>query len=215
MDGVIIDSNPYHKIVWSEFFRNKGIPYDERDFNTIISGKPATTTIRNFLGSHLDDKEVQLHLKEVDGAWVNILKTGDGIEPLAGLVPFLRSLRKNGYKSALATSATTRVVDHVLARLNLRSYFDIILDREHVTYGKPHPEIYIHTVERLGIHRGRCVVFEDSKAGIKSAHDAGLKVVGVATEHTRDELINEGVSMVITDFTGLEPDDILHLLKRS
>jgi beta-phosphoglucomutase len=215
MDGVIIDSNPYHKTVWSEFFRDKGIPYDERDFESIISGKPATTTIRNFLGSQLDEEEVSLHLEEVDGAWVEILRTGDGIEPLPGLVVFLTSIRKNGYKTALATSATTQVVDHVLARLDLRPFFDIILDRENVTHGKPHPEIYINTVERLGIHKDRCVVFEDSKAGIRSAHDAGLKVVGVATEHTAEELLEEGVSMVISDFTGLDPDDILHLLNES
>ena len=78
---------------------------------------------------------------------------------------------------------------------------------------KPDPEVYLTAVERLGIQTDRCVVFEDSRAGIRSALAAGLRVVGVTSGHSSEELLAEGVTMAIEDFTAITLDDIQKILQ--
>ena len=127
----------------------------------------------------------------------------------------MQAIKACGYKTALATSAPPGNVTLTLEKLNLQHYFDVILDQTDVTNGKPDPEVYLNTVDRLGIHKERCVVFEDSKAGIKSAISAGLKVIGVATGHTREELLEEGVEMVVDDFVDLNLEDVIKIIRNS
>ena len=55
-----------------------------------------------------------------------------------------------------------------------------------------------------------CVVFEDSKVGVQAALGAGIRVIGISTSHTEEELLDEGVFMVINDFTNLKLDEILN-----
>ena len=63
--------------------------------------------------------------------------------------------------------------------MDLDFYFPTVLDESHVSQGKPNPEIYLKVAEALKYPPAQCVVFEDSISGVKSAQDAGCKVVGV------------------------------------
>ncbi len=89
----------------------------------------------------------------------------------------------------------------------------MILDKSDVKKGKPDPEVYLKTVSRLGINKDHSVVFEDSRAGISSALDAGIKVIGVTSGFTREELLEEGVCMVIDDFTNLDLMEVRNLIE--
>ena len=212
MDGVIIDSNPYHKISWEHFLVKNGHPFNDEIFDNIISGKTGSTSIRLLLGEDLSEEIAAGYLKEIDGDFQEILRQAKDVEPTPGLPAFLQAIRSAGYKTALATSAPPGNVDLTLERTNLRKYFDVILDKTDVTNGKPDPEVYLNAVNRLGTEKDRCVVFEDSRAGIQSAISAGLRVIGVTTGHCRKELLEEGVSMVIDDFQDLRLEEVMNLI---
>jgi len=213
MDGVIIDSNPYHKIAWWEFLGKQGIHFNDQLFDDSISGRQGNSTLRNLISTHLTEQKINDYLDEIDGTFQEILRRAEGVEPPSGLVSFLRAIKAAGSKTALATSAPARNVELSLEKLQLRSYFDVILDKTDVTNGKPDPEVYLTAVERLGIQTDRCVVFEDSRAGIRSALAAGLRVVGVTSGHSSEELLAEGVTMAIEDFTAITLDDIQKILQ--
>jgi beta-phosphoglucomutase-like phosphatase (HAD superfamily) len=68
-----------------------------------------------------------------------------------------------------------------------------------VKHGKPDPEIYLLTAEKLGVKPCDCIVFEDSIAGIQSALSAGMRVIGVATTHKSEELLTY-VNEIIMNF---------------
>ena len=59
---------------------------------------------------------------------------------------------------------------------------------DEVSHGKPDPEGYLVAAAKLGIAPGACVVVEDAPSGIDAARNAGMRVVGVATTHTQEEL---------------------------
>ena len=210
MDGVIIDSNPYHKIAWEHFLEIKGVPFNDNIFNNIISGKTGDTSIRILLGGDLSMELVKGYLEEIDGEFQEILRQTDQLEPVAGVPEFLDRIKKAGHKTALATSAPPGNVDLTMDKLHLREYFDLIIDKTHVTNGKPDPEVYLTTVEKLAVKKDDCIVFEDSLAGIASAISAGLRVVGVTTGHDREELLEAGVTRVIDNFINLTVQEIIH-----
>jgi mannitol-1-/sugar-/sorbitol-6-phosphatase len=70
-----------------------------------------------------------------------------------------------------------------------------------VSHGKPDPEGYLVAAAKLGIAPGACVVVEDAPSGIDAAHNAGMRVIGVASTHTLEEL--QGADAVIQALSAL------------
>jgi beta-phosphoglucomutase len=101
---------------------------------------------------------------------------------------------------AVATSATRRDVERVLVELGLRSRFDVVVTADDVRWGKPHPEVYLKAAAGLAVDPGACVVFEDAVVGVQAARAAGMRVIGVTTAHTGDELIRAGAERAVPDF---------------
>ena len=163
------------------------------------------------MGEELPAKVVSGYLKEIDLEYRKIFGATEETIHFPGLYEFLEAIKSAGIRTALATSASSENVTQALEKLRLQDYFHVIIDKNDVTRGKPDPEVYLTTVKRLGISKERCVVVEDSKAGIQSALGAGLRVVGISSSHTREELLDEGVDIVIDDFTNLNLNEILNL----
>ena len=213
MDGVVIDSNPYHKTAWEKFLNGQGISFDDQLFDNVLSGRTGPTSLRLIFGEDLSQEKLDLYLEEVDSNYQTILRESEDVRPIAGVHAFLDQLTGDGMRLALATSAPVLNIELGLEKLKLENTFEHIVGKVDVSHGKPHPEVYLTTLKLLGMTAENCVVFEDSKAGIQSALSAGIQVVGIASGHSKEELLDEGVSMVVDDFTGLNPDKVLALIK--
>jgi HAD superfamily hydrolase (TIGR01509 family) len=105
----------------------------------------------------------------------------EGIEPIAGAVEFVRLLPPRLPK-AVASSSSTRWIRTHLDHLGLRDAFEphLYSGKEHVTRGKPAPDLYLHAAQCLGADIGRTVIFEDSRVGATGALASGATVIGVA-----------------------------------
>ena len=64
----------------------------------------------------------------------------------------------------------------VLGQCGIRDYFEVIVSGEQFRESKPDPEIYLHTMECLGLEPSECCCIEDSKFGITAGKRAGLTV---------------------------------------
>jgi beta-phosphoglucomutase len=215
MDGVVIDSNPFHKIAWEKFLSGQGIPFDDQLFDNVLSGRTGPTSLRMIFGDDLSQDKLDLYLDEVDSNYQTILRESEDVRPIAGVHAFLDQITGNGLRLALATSAPELNIELGLQKLKLENTFEHIVGKVDVSHGKPHPEVYLRSLELLGMAAENCVVFEDSKAGIQSARSAGIKVVGIASGHSKKELLEEGVSMVADDFVGMDLDQILSLIRKN
>jgi beta-phosphoglucomutase-like phosphatase (HAD superfamily) len=76
----------------------------------------------------------------------------------------------------------------ILDGLNIRHFFKQVVTAEEIAHGKPNPEIYLLAAQKLAVTPQNCIAFEDSLSGIKSAQAAGLKVIGITTTHSAEEL---------------------------
>jgi len=204
MDGVIVDSNPYHKIALRQFCKKYGEDLTEEELREKIYGRRNQDWLVKVFGP-LDRKTMEKYADEKEELFRTLYDKD--IKALDGLPAFLASLRHLEIPTAIATSAPRSNVDFTLAKTGLRKYFDTILDDSFVKEGKPHPDIYLKTAAALNFDPTHCIVFEDSLAGVESGRNAGCKVVGVSTTHSEDELGD--AAMVIKDFEGLDAKQLI------
>jgi beta-phosphoglucomutase len=200
MDGVIIDSNPFHKISLKQFCKKYGHDLTEEQLRERIYGRTNKDWLTNVFGN-LDPEQLKKYADEKEALFRELYQ--NDIKPVDGLIAFLEKMDEQKVPRAIATSAPRANVDFTLAKTNTGKYFSTILDESFVQRGKPDPEIYIKTAAALKFNPGQCIVFEDSLSGVKSAKAAGCKVVGITTTHTREEL--HETDLVIDNFSGLDP----------
>ncbi len=200
MDGVLVDSNPTHKIALKQFCRAHGYELSEQQLREKIYGRTNRDWLLNLFGD-LSEEKIRQYADEKEALFRQLYHD---IEPVAGLITFLKKLDKGGIPRAIATSAPRANVDFTLERTHMESFFSTILDDSFVTKGKPDPEIYLKTAAALGFSPSNSIVFEDSLSGVKAGKAAGCKVVGITTTHTREELSE--TDLIIDDFADLEPE---------
>ncbi|MGH3043716.1 MAG: HAD family hydrolase, partial [Gaiellaceae bacterium] len=79
----------------------------------------------------------------------------------------------------LASSSNRELIDLVLETSGLAPYFTATVSSEEVPRGKPAPDVYLEAADRLGVDPRRCAAIEDSENGIRSAKDAGMRVIAI------------------------------------
>lgn len=197
MDGVVIDNHSFHFKAWMQFAQKYNFELNETIYRETFNGKTNADLFKMIFGD-LPPKQVEVYSVEKESAYQVLYR--ESMVPLKGLIDFLDYLHFHQYKVALGTSAPSSNVDFTLDGLFLRKYFHAIVDGTQVSKGKPDPEVYTRCATLLGLEPERCVVFEDSLAGLESGKRAGCEVVGVATSHQAFEL-KPLTEKIIHDFT--------------
>lgn len=201
MDGVIVNNYDYHFKAWMDFADRHNYELNEEIYKEQFNGKTNRDLFRMIFDDPTDE-EIEAYTEEKESLYRELYY--DDLAAHTGLLDFLSSLKRNRIKIALATSAPTENVDWVLDNLQLRPWFDVIVDGSDVDNGKPDPEIYLTVCDRLEIDPKHCLVFEDSLAGLESGKEAGCMIVGVATSHEAWEL-QTYTDHVLHDFTEVRP----------
>ena len=204
MDGVIVDSNPFHKIAFEQFLARYQISLTDEQLKAHVYGKTNKEAMPYIFKKELSPTELDERAEEKEAIFRGIYKKD--IQPVEGLVPFLQMLKAQGVPTAVGTSAPTANLHFILDSLHLKPYFDALLDSTHVTHGKPDPEIYLKSAQELGVEPKHCLVIEDSLAGVQAGLNAGMKVMGITTTHTAEELSK--THLIIHNFVGLTTEKL-------
>jgi len=139
-----------------------------------IPGRECDVILREHLGSAFPyDQYDRLRAAYINDA----LDTAVPVK--TGAVELLQVLSRSGMKLAVATSATRRSAERSLGRSGLVTYFPVVVTRDDVARGKPHPDLFVLAAERLGVQPEDCLAVEDSLHGIRAAHAAGMMPVMV------------------------------------
>ena len=128
------------------------------------------------------------------------------IQPMKGVLDVINSLQTHGYLLALTSSGSRPRVELVIKRIGLIDAFHITICGEDVRHGKPNPEPYLLTAERLKISPLEGVVFEDAKVGVQSAKSAGLWCIGVPNPAAATVQDLTQADLVLPDFTHFSLD---------
>lgn len=186
MDGVICHTNPYHTKAYQTFLAKRNLYPTEEDFVQHMYGKNNRYILNHFLGREIAGQEFTDLESEKEEIFREIYT--DEIAPIPGFLEFLEKLKEAGFKTGVATSAPRSNLDLIMESLGFQSKMESILASENVKEHKPDPEVYLKSAQNLGVPQEKCVVFEDSYSGVSAAINAGMKVVGVLSSHTKEEL---------------------------
>jgi len=208
MDGVIVDNRAFHFRAWEMFTREHGLAFDHEYFKNHLFGRVNRDILLGLFKGSLNDRDAALFAAEKEALYRKLYK--GNVEPAEGLVDFLRKLRTAGVTMAVATAAPRVNLDFVLDEAGLRSYFDVLVDIASVRAGKPAPDLYLKAAKELGRKPEECVAFEDSYPGVESALAAEMRVVGLTTTHTSEELSR--AHMVIGSFRRLSVETLRTLV---
>ena len=186
MDGVIVHTNPYHSKAFRAFFAVRNLAPTDEDFAKHMFGKSNSYILSNFLQRKIEGEELLLLEDEKESLFRKIYEPY--IEPINGIVAFMSDLQTNGVKLGVATSAPYANLELILSKVDIRQKLGSILASEDVKKHKPDPEVYLTSATNLGVSPDQCLVFEDSFSGVSAALNAGMRVVGVLSSHTKEEL---------------------------
>lgn len=187
MDGVIFDTERIYMDIWIKVYRKHGYEMTPELYKTFIGrDKPSLIKIledkfgAGFNGVEMFD-ECERYLKEaIDEGKVTIKE---------GSLEIIDFLKKKNYKLAIATSSPRTKLDMQLKIHNLEECFDAIICADDVTKSKPDPEIFLVAAEKLSTKPEKCIVIEDSPAGICAAYNAGIAAIHVEDLVQADERI--------------------------
>lgn len=199
MDGVICHTNPYHSLAFREFFSAHNLYPSDEDFAQHMFGKSNSYILSHFLNRPIQGEELLRLEEEKESLFRKIYKPH--IEPINGILEFIEDLKNNHVKLGVATSAPYANLELILSKVPIRETMGSILASENVKRHKPDPEVYLTSAKNLGVSPAQCVVFEDSFSGVTAALNAGMRVVGVLTSHTKEEL--PPCSLYINDYKEL------------
>jgi len=199
MDGVICHTNPYHSIAFREFFSLRNLQPTDEDFAQHMFGKSNSYILSHFFNRPVTGQELLDLEEEKEGLFRKIYEPH--IMPIAGITAFMDDLKDNDALLGVATSAPRANLDLILTKVLIRQHMGSILASENVKKHKPDPEVYLSSAANLGVTPEQCLVFEDSFSGVSAALNAGMRVVGVLTSHTKEEL--PPCNLYIQDYTEL------------
>ncbi|HEY4070348.1 MAG TPA: HAD family phosphatase [Sphingomicrobium sp.] len=202
-DGVLLESEFEANVQLAELLTDLGHRHSAGEairHYTGLAGDDFIAAVERRIGTRLPP-EFHAQMKEKS---VRALK--EGIDAVVGAVEFVRSLPVD-LPRAVASSSSTRWIRGHLDHLGLADSFGqhVYSGREHVTRGKPAPDIYLHAAEQLRVPIDRSVILEDSEVGAKGALASGATVIGLAAgrhcfDGHEDILRSAGIEHVAHDF---------------
>jgi len=198
MDGVLVDSMPYHADAWVSVFKDVGINIKREDIydkegsnytgiiNLVFKKAGRTPDPADFV--RLSQKKQEIFSK------INKVRVFDGIYEC------INSLR-NKCLLAVASGSDREVVIELIERFFPKTFTAIVSGND-VKEGKPNPEPYLKVVEMLKVNKDECIVIENAPLGVESAKRAGLYCIAIPT-YVEPELL-KSADMVLANHAMLK-----------
>jgi beta-phosphoglucomutase family hydrolase len=207
LDGVIVDSAPFHFEAWREFAAVKGRVYTEEDFRKTFGMRNEDILLYIF-EEKLEQGVLETWSDEKEGRFRDLIRRS--VEPLPGVITLVRALDMAGYQQAIASSAPLENIHLILNSLAILDFFDAIISGEDVARGKPDPEAFLKAARVMSLDPERCLVIEDAAVGIEAAKRAGMKSIGVTNTLPRKKLAL--ANRVVRSLEEVDPKMIAQLL---
>lgn len=199
MDGLMIDSERVTFECYQERFKDMNLTMDEEFYKTLL-GKPIKGIYQRFYDVYGNDFPIQNVIQDVHQLMAERFET-EGVPVKKGLVELLHYLKDNNYKTIVATSSNRDRVDKILAQAKITEFFDDSICGDEVTKGKPNPEVFLKSCQKLGVNVDEAIVLEDSEAGIQASYDANIKVICIPDMKYPEKQYEEKTFKILKDLT--------------
>lgn len=199
MDGLMIDSERVTFECYQERLKDMNLTMDEEFYKTLL-GKPIKGIYQRFYDVYGNDFPIENVIQDVHQLMAERFET-EGVPVKKGLVELLHYLKDNNYKTIVVTSSNRDRVDKILAQAKITEFFDDSICGDEVTKGKPNPEVFLKSCQKLGVNVDEAIVLEDSEAGIQASYDANIKVICIPDMKYPEKQYEEKTFKILKDLT--------------
>lgn len=203
LDGTIVFTDHIYLVVWKEILSKYNIVLDLDLFNQYILGNS-------------DDKVVKMLLPKCNLKEISELKDKlfieniNHIKIIDGAVEFIKTVKSYGFACSIVTNCNKNVATKIIDLCQIAKYIDYITIGNECKKSKPYPDPYLETIAKYNVNKNRCIIFEDSKSGLLSARLSNvLCVVGITTNYSNTELIQNGADFTIDNYNNVKIQDLL------
>jgi len=196
-DGVIVNSEPLHFYAFQKVLQLEKIDLSEAEYYRELLGFDDRGAIKFVYAKRKLTLEPKTLLRLITRKSEVVMELIEVRPPLAlpGVEEFVRGLWRH-YPLAICSGALREEIEAMLEGVRLRDCFSIITAAEDVTVGKPDPSGYLQTVRLLGekikkpLKPANCLIVEDAPSVMKAVKAVGFPVLGVATAHPLEKLVD-------------------------
>jgi len=179
LDGVIVDTAKYHFIAWKRIGEKVGftLTHEQNESLKGVSRVESLDRILNWAKVTLSQEEKDLFLLDKNEDYLAQINDMGKEEILPGVLTLLQYAKDN--KIPVALGSASKNATPILQKLGITTYFDALVDGNHVSKSKPNPEVFLKGAALLKQDPSNCIVFEDAAAGIQAAKSAGMITIGM------------------------------------
>ena len=206
MDGTLADTEPQHYRAWREILLKNGA--GEFSFETFLTY--VGTSNEKVAGDHIENtgirKSVEQLIREKQELYLEMIPE---IQLFAGAKQVIETYADR-MTFAVASSSHHRELTEILRSNGIFDFFSSVIGGDMVNRRKPDPEIYLRTVDAIGVSAGSCLAFEDSTHGVNAAKNAEVYGIAIPNEFTRNHDFSRA-DRIITSFHDVN-DELLQSL---
>jgi HAD superfamily hydrolase (TIGR01509 family) len=205
-DGLILDTETASRAGWEWLYQRHGQELPPEKWATVVGTTGVWSPmdhLEDLVGEPLEREELN------DRRYAHEISLIEAEELRPGIADYIEAAERRGLKRAIVSSSSRFWIDMHLERLERAYGWDAILtaDRDR-DRAKPNPTMYLEALEVLEVAASEAVVFEDSPNGVKAARAAGIFVVAIPNNVTRDFGLEEA-DLVVDSLSDLPPDELL------
>lgn len=194
MDGTLLDTESVFKTIVFEVCTELGFEMTDAVHMSMVGGSHENTN-RLLVEAYgvafpytLFDERCRVIMRE---------RSHGGVPVKPGAHALIGELRERGIPTAVATSSRQPHAHTHLGAAGLLDLFETVVTRDDVLHPKPHPEPYLTAARRLGVDPLHCLAVEDSHAGVRAAHAAGMQTVMVPDlVHPNEDIRALGIAVL-------------------
>ncbi len=202
MDGVLVDSEPFHTEIEKRQFRLNGIKISDEEHRNYM-GVASDVMWRQISERQPLELSVEKLIEQNRIESIRYFSELTEIPVMPGLIELLESLQQKNYPMAVASSSFPEIIELILQKTGLKKYFQVVVSSQEAEKSKPEPDVFLLAARRLNISPENCLVIEDSANGIRAAHLAGMSCIAYQGPEANPQN-QEEADAVIQSYAQLE-----------
>lgn len=206
MNGIIIDDEHIHELAFHETVKPFDIQLSHQDYLDCCAGKTDRAGYESIATTFNKQLPVDSLLQQKSQTYLKLFPANKKDYP--GVIELIHILSRK-YLLSVTSSSSRAEVDLITKEFGMDKALNITISADDVKKGKPDPEPYLITCEKLGINPHEAVVIEDSQSGVASAKAAGCFCIGVTTTHSVEDL--QQSDLIVDSFAKITPEIIENL----
>jgi HAD superfamily hydrolase (TIGR01509 family) len=208
LDGTLVITDEIYFKVWHEILEKYNIVLNREIFQQFIQGNNDKYVLSTLLTN------INIELPELSQLKDELfIKNIHKIKTIDGIYDIIKHIRLLGYKICIVTNCNKIVANEIVKYINIDKSIDFIISSSECINGKPDAEPYKLAMHKYNITNNKCLIFEDSKAGLLSGQKVNpILLIGVETIYDEKQLMDYGVNKSIKNYCNL---NITHLINNN